>query len=169
MGNVASFDILCCLGQCYETNLALTDCQVLELCNLATLENEADSTKTIFICNQFLLNKDPNSTKGSLLPAQANAHGVHVCLAANQHKCLDSSASQQKIIVEGTTYLLFFDSYKCYLSLCKPTKQDYKRYPVIELASPSCMNQRKDSVPLRLEIKSSSKLLRIGMPVSALR
>ena len=136
MGHSQSFEVIKPLGKFFEVQTALFNQKVMELANLATLATFPDKSEAIMICNNFFYNTDPKQYKALLPPMQANAHGICLDLTANRHYDLDGNPGRHMMQVLMTRYHLFFDGYKCYLPLWKPSKSDWENYPQLELTAP---------------------------------
>ena len=110
----------------------------MKLANLATLATFPDGRRFILICNQFFYNDDPNQTEALIPPVQAQA------------RTLDGSPGMQQLEIAKARYPLFFDGYKVFLPIRKPTPQDWKDLPVIELTSPLPYDPQKQVRSVRL-------------------
>ena len=117
----------------------------LELVNesftLVTLPNKC---KVIFQINQAFLDRDPLQTEALLQPHQMRAFGIIVDDCAKRHLGPDNKQGGQCIRVDGTSYPMHFDGWKCYFQVHKPEPADLTKYPIIELTSPKAYEpQRK--------------------------
>ncbi len=102
----------------------------------AALIKLANGTKLILIIHQALIDENPNQVESLLQPHQCRAHGVAIDDCAKRHRHIDGSNGDQCIKVLNHRIPLFYDGYKCYLLLSKPTLKDIERYPHVELTSP---------------------------------
>lgn len=138
--NDIAFDIRSTTGHYFYVDGALADrmnsTTALQVGTGATLVTLKDDTKFILVIHQALIDTCPSQKEALLQPHQCRAHGTAVDDVASRHSHVDGSPGGQCIQVDTHRVPLFYDGYKCYLSISKPTKDDYEKYPQIELTSP---------------------------------
>ena len=81
---------------------------------LATLPH---NSKVIFKLNQCFLDADPDQTEALLQPHQARAFGVVVDGCARRHMGADNNPGGQCLSVNGNSYGMYFDGWKCYFRI----------------------------------------------------
>ena len=89
----------------------------------------------IFKLNQALLNTEPGLKESLLQPYEARANGVIIDDVPTRYTGNDSTGGTQRIVVNGDEIPLFFDGWKCYLNIRKPTQVEIRTLPVYEITS----------------------------------
>ena len=112
--------------------------QVKNVCVLIT--NPYSNIKLIGIINQALYINDDSHYEALLQPHQARSHGTAVDDCARFHQDSDGNPGKQCIKVPGFTIPLLHDGLKAYLKISKPSQDDLKNYPIVELTSPAPYN-----------------------------
>ena len=100
-----------------------------------TLCTLPDDSKVLFQFNQCLLDTDPLQTETLLQPHQARAHGVMVDDCAKRHSSITGQPGTQCIKIGPDTFDMYFDGWKTYFRVQKPTPSDLTRYPIFEITS----------------------------------
>ena len=104
------------------------------------INNPYSHDKLIGIINQALYINNDDHFEALLQPHQARSHGTAVDDCAKFHRDSNGNPGKQCIRVPGITIPLLHDGLKAYLQISKPTEDDLKNYPVVELTSPSPYN-----------------------------
>ena len=109
-------------------------------CCLAVFPNR----KVVLKINQALLDPNPSQREALLQPHQARDFGVVVNDVAARHTGPNSLPGEQSFKVGKDSYPLYFDGWKCYLRIRKPTVKELNTLPTVELTSaiPYCPQQR---------------------------
>ena len=103
-------------------------------CSVATLP---DGSEVIIQINQAILDTHEDQTEALLQPHQCRSFGVSIHDVANCHIDNNGNIGQQCIITKDSAALpLFWDGFKTFLSLCKPTANDLDSLPIYVLTSP---------------------------------
>ena len=140
----------------------------LEIVNDAfTLALLGDGTKILLKINQALLDTNPDQDEALLQPHQVRSFGIIVDDCAYQCMSPNSIPGGQVITSGGHNIPLYFDGWKCYLRLQKPTATDLSKYKVIELTSalpykPQRRSSRLMSTVRRASVEDWRK--RLGYP-----
>jgi hypothetical protein len=95
-----------------------------------------DNSPYLLVVNQALLDTDPDQSEALFQPHQLCAHGTIVDETATRHRGADGCPGKQMIRVNDITVPLYFDGWKTFLSITKPTEQDLEDLPRLELTSP---------------------------------
>ena len=85
--------------------------------------------------NQVLLNRDPDQTESLLQPHQLCASGVLVDDVPTCHTASTGKPGTQCVQVGDRKIPLYFDGYKTYFRLARPSEEDMQRLPVYRLTS----------------------------------
>jgi hypothetical protein len=85
-----------------------------------------DNSSFLLVVNQALLDTDPDQSEALFQPHQLRAHGMIVDETATRHRGADGHPGKQMIRVNDITVPLYFDGWKTFLSITKPTEQDLK-------------------------------------------
>lgn len=138
--NTQAFDIISKTGTQFYVDGALAErmqsTKALEVGTGATLVTLQDGSKHILVVHQALIDTCSGQKEALLQPHQCRAHGVAVDDCASRHNHVDGSPGGQCIQVDDCRIPLYYDGYKCYLSVSKPTQDDYNRYSQLEMTSP---------------------------------
>ena len=98
-------------------------------------DSSTNKIGVIFKFNQVLLNTEPGLKESLLQPYQARANGVIVHDVPTRYAGNDSTCGTQRIVVNNDEIPLFFDGWKCYLNIRKPTHVEIRTLPVYEITS----------------------------------
>ena len=93
-------------------------------------------TSYLLVVNQALLDTDPSQSEALFQPHQLRAHGTIVDETAVRHRGVDGRPGRQLIRVGDVDLPLYFDGWKTFLSICKPTDEELGTLPRLELTSP---------------------------------
>ena len=85
--------------------------------------------------NQVLLDRNPDQEETLIQPHQLRSNGVVVDDVPTCHIASNGKPGRQCINVGGTEIPLYFDGYKTYLRLARPSEQQMKNYPTYVLTS----------------------------------
>lgn len=138
--NTVAFDIISKTGSSFQVDGALAErmksTTALQVGTGATLVTLKDNSKFILVIHQALINTCQNQTEALLQPHQCRSHGVAVDDCSHRHVHVDGSPGDQCIQCVEHRIPLYYDGYKCFLLISKPTEDDYNKYPQLELTSP---------------------------------
>ena len=116
----------------------------LELVNNAyTPEILRDGTRVVFKINQAFCDTNPSQIKALLDTHQVCDLRASIDNCAKCHQHHDGTSSTQSIGTPEGTFQLHFDGKKHIFQTCKPSTEDLRKYPCIELTlstlyEPSC-------------------------------
>ena len=113
---------------------------MLEVVNGYTLVTLRDGRKYIVVVNQVLLDRDPRQTEALLQPHQCRAFGTAVDDCSTFHPDVHGGAGTQQIKVMDSSIPLHFDGFKSYLSISKPTTEDFEVLPHFVMTSSMTYN-----------------------------
>ena len=100
----------------------------LEIVNAAfTIALLSDGTKILLKINQALLDTNSGHNEALLQPHQVRSFGIIVDDCAQRHMGPNSTSGGQVITIGGDNIPLYFDGWKCYLHIHKPTATDLSK------------------------------------------
>ena len=108
---------------------------MLEVVNGYTLATLRDGRKYIIVVNQALLDRDPRQTESLLQPHQCRAYGTAVDECSILHTDVHGEKGTQQIKAVDCSIPLLFDGFKTFLSISKPSKEDFEILPHLVLTS----------------------------------
>ena len=137
--NIKSFTINSYSGIFYSVTGALA-CMIsdstLELVSEAyTLLVLPNGDNVLVELNQVLLDRNPDQVESLFQPHQLRASGVLVDDVPACHIASTGKPGTQCVQVGSRKIPLYFDGYKTYFRLVKPSEEDIKTYPVYRLTS----------------------------------
>ena len=102
--------------------------------------------------NQALLDPNPFQKEALLQPHQARSFGVVVNDVAARHTGPNGLPGEQSFKVDEDTYPLYFDGWKCYLRIRKPTVEELNTLPTVELTSSMPYHPHKHRQTRRVDV-----------------
>lgn len=158
----SAFLILSKSGTFYDVFGALEGklSSALEVVNAATLVTLATGVQHILVVNQALLDENDSQHESLLQPHQVWSHGVVVDDCAKRHHLIDGSYGKQCIRVKDIILPLYFDGWKMFLAISKPTETDLAKCPIIELTSPLPYEPMKQLHTHRRKKQNSAVILK---------
>ena len=109
----------------------------LEVVNDAfTLAILPDRRKIILHVNQALLDTNGCQSETLFQPHQMRAFGVIVDDCPSRHLSVTGQPGTQRLTVDGVSLPMYFDGWKCYMRLRKPSHEDLSNFPIFQLTSP---------------------------------
>ena len=163
--NKKSFIIKSYSGVYYSITGALacmTSGTTLELVSEAyTMLVCSDGYTALVRLNQVLLNRDPGQTEALFQPHQLRAGGVLVDDVPTCHTASDGKPGTQCVQVGDRKLPLYFDGYKTYFRLARPSEEDLQSVPVYRLTSelPYEPQRRKYTRRVRSDIQLIQTIL----------
>ena len=70
------------------------------------------------------MDNNPSQSEGLFQPRQLRAHGTIDDETASWHRGVDGHCGRQMTKVGDVTLPLYFDAWKTFLSICRPTDED---------------------------------------------
>ena len=167
---INSFLIHTFAGVSHKINSALSNMKsnTLELVSDDyTLVTINEHKKFVFKLNQVFLDRNPLQREALLQPHQMRAFGVMVDDCSRSHLGPSNRPGGKCIIVNNIQYDMHFDGWKCYFQTQKPTHNDLRKYPIVELTSglayePQRLYSRRVQGKLPLDL--SHWRYRLGFP-----
>ena len=136
--------VLSSTNQYYHVDGALSGMQSatpLQVKNVAVLvHNPYNNDKIICIISQVLYDSNPNQHEALLQPHQYRSYGTAINDCAVFCYDTNGNPGTQCIRVPDHKINLLHDGWKAYLLITKPTMDDFEKYDVVELTSPSPYN-----------------------------
>ena len=157
----SSFQLLSRSGLYYSLEGALQDrmkCETaLEIVDGATKVTDKRGASFLLVVNQALYDDHKDQKESLLQPHQARAHGVAVDDCSRLHRGVDGEPGSQCIQAGQHRVPLLYDGWKCYLAVSKPTMQEIRELPRIELTSPHPYEPTKRFHTRRMHSKKRQK------------
>lgn len=120
--------------------------------------------------NQALLDTGRRQRETLLQPHQLRAFGVIVDDCPSRHMSVTGQPGTQCLKVDGRKIPLYFDGWKCYLHLRKPSPDDLHKYPIVQLTSPRPYEPQRRVTTRRVQKDKISEDVwraRLGYPTRA--
>jgi len=128
-----------------------------------------DKSSYLLVVNQALLDSDPAQSEALFQPHQLRAHGTIVDETAARHRGADGHCGRQMIKVGDVILPLYFDGWKTFLSICKPSDNELNSLTRLELTSPLRYEPQERVTTRRCTVKLDKENLlawreRLGFP-----
>ena len=91
--------------------------------------------RILLVIDQALLDLNPTNLESLLQPHQARAYGVVVNDVASRHLATEKKQGCQNLVIGEKSLPLYFDGWKCYFKISRPTSDDLKLLPKFVLTS----------------------------------